>query len=205
MSKLIFLDTETTGLEAQVHGMHQLAGTIVINDEVVAKFEYKINPFKGCEVDREALEVSNTNTLDFLKYNTEEQVMFMFTQLLDRYNTRLVDDENKATLVTWARDPSFDVKFLKAFLERNSKYKVYDSYFWSNFIDVKSLASQHLLSERHKIDSFSLSVVARHLGIYIDESQLHKASYDAHLVRKVYEVVANTRIVDRKGLKKVRR
>lgn len=205
MNRIIFFDTETTGLDATVNGIHQLAGTIVINDEVAAKFDYKINPFKGCEVDVEALKVSKTCTLDFLKYNTEVQVMFMFTQLLDRYNKLAENKQDKFILATWARDPAFDVRFLSAFLKRNSSYDVFDTYFWSNFIDVKSLASQYLIGERHKLDSFSLAPVSKYLGIAVNESQLHKASYDAYLVRKVYEVVTNTKIVDKRVLRKVKR
>lgn len=186
-TKLIFFDTETTGLDPYVHGMHQLAGEIVIDGEVVAKFDYRINPFKGCKIDSDALKVSNTDVLNFRKYNKEFQVQYMLTNLLMDYK-QYSEKNDKFYLVGW-RAPEFDAKFLKAFFDRNSQMGTFDSYFWSNPIDVKVLATQYLIDKRPEMESFSLAPVAKYLDIEVDESQLHKASYDAYLCRKVYEIV----------------
>ncbi|MBF0577714.1 3'-5' exonuclease [Dysgonomonas sp. GY617] len=186
-TKLIFFDTETTGIDPYLHGMHQLAGEIVIDGEVVAKFDYRINPFKGCKIDNEALNVSHTNVLDFRKYNQEFQVLYMLTNLLLDYKS-YSNNNDKFYLVGW-RAPEFDVKFLKAFFDRNSSLGTFDSFFWSNPIDVKTLATQHLIDERPFMESFSLAPVAKYLDIEVDESKLHSAAYDAYLGRKVYEKV----------------
>ena len=188
MKKIIFFDTETTGLDHKVHGMHQLAGEIVINNEVVDQFEYKITPFKGCEVDREALAVSKTRSLDFLKYHKEYQVSFMFSDLLNQY-LDYKNPKDKFFLAGW-RVAEFDAKFLQAFFERNALLKdVFGSYFWSNPIDVKTLATQYLLDKRIEMPSFTLASVAQYLGIEVDESKLHSSTYDAYLCRIVYEIV----------------
>lgn len=188
MTKIIFLDTETTGLDPKVNGMHQLAGDIVIDGVVVDRFDYKINPFKGCEVSSEALAVSNTRSLDFLKYHKEYQVSFMFSDLLNKH----LDYKNKKDkffLAGW-RLPEFDVKFLQAFFERNSLLKeVFNSYFWSSPIDVKTLATQYLIEQRPEMPHFHLVYVAKYLGVEVDESQLHSAAYDAYLCRMVYETL----------------
>lgn len=196
MIKIIFFDTETTGIDSKINGMHQLAGEIVINDEVVDKFDYKINPFKGCEVDIKALAISNTKSLDFLKYHKEYQVSFMFSELLNKH----LDNKNKKDkffLAGW-RAPEFDVKFLEAFFDRNAGREYYKSIFRSNPIDIKTLATQYLIDECDNMIDFHLVTVAKYLGIEVDESQLHKAPYDAYLCRMVYNVVTNARIVDKK-------
>lgn len=203
MIKIIFFDTETTGLDSKIHGMHQLAGDIIIDHQLVDRFDYRINPFKECEIDKEALKISNTSCLDFMRYNKEFQVQYMLNELATKH-LNYADKTDKFFLAGW-RAPEFDVKFLQAFFNRNSSKEVYDSYFWSNPIDVKSLASQYLINERHKIVSFSLAPIARYLGVEVDESQLHKGSYDAYLCRKVYEIVTDTRIVDKKILRKIKR
>lgn len=186
--KLLFFDVETTGLDPRVHGIHQLAGEIMIDDKVVDKFEYRINPFKGCEVDNEALEISNTSSLDFLKYNKEFQVSFMLSEVLNKH----LDHKNKKDkffLAGW-RAPEFDVKFLQAFITRSPLlYGNFTSYFWSNSIDVKTLATQYLMEQRTEIESFSLAPVAKYLGIEVEESKIHSAAYDAYLCRKVYEII----------------
>lgn len=200
MIKVIFLDVETTGLDTVKCGIHQLAGTIVMNDEVIDRFDYRINPFKGCEVNEEALAVSNTQALDFLKYNQEWQVIHMFTQLLEKHKSYPKND--KFYLAGW-RVTEFDIKFLQSFFERNSLSKeIFDSYFWSNPIDVKTLATIRLMKERSYMKSFRLASVAKYLGVEVEESKLHTAAYDAYLCRKVYEIVNDVHVKDKKILKK---
>lgn len=203
MKKIIFFDTETTGLDPKINGMHQLAGEVVINNKVVEKFNYKINPFKGCITEKKALEVSNTSLLDFFKYNEEFQVHYQFTTMLEKY----IDPEDKRDrcfLAGW-RAPEFDVRFLQSFLKRNNVQGAYQKYFWTNTIDIKTLATQHLLDKRRVIDSFSLAPVAQHLGVEVDVSLLHTAAYDAFLCRKVYEVVTDTKITNRVLKKRLKR
>lgn len=203
MSKIIFFDTETTGLDPLKCGMHQLAGEVVVNDEVVDKFDYRINPFKECEVSYVALAISNTKALDFLKYNQEFQVLYMFTEKIYKYKEH-TKAKDKLFLATWARDPAFDVKFLKAFFERNKNTSTFESLFWSNFIDVKSLATHYLQERRHDIESFNLASVAKYLGIEVDESKLHSAMYDAYLCRMVYFKLPYTKL-DRVKKKLIKR
>lgn len=188
--KMIFFDVETTGLDPERHGIHQLAGDIVINDEVVDQFEYKVRPFDGCEIDDSALRISGANVLDFRRnHNKEFQVQYMMNAILRKYNPlfSIVDSTDKFFLAGW-RAPEFDIKFLKAFFKRNASIE-FDSVFWDSYIDVKSLAAQYFLKQRHEMESFSLAPVAKHLGIPVDESKLHSAAYDAYLCRKVYEIV----------------
>lgn len=186
--KIIFFDTETTGIDPKVNGMHQLAGEIVIDDKVVDKFDYRIDPFDGCVIDKEAMAISNTTSLDLMKYSKEFKICYMIDSLMQKH-LDFNDKKDKFYLAGW-RAPEFDVKFLQAFFQRNYFLKdVYNSYFWSNPIDVKTLATQYLIEQRTEIESFSLAPVAKYLGIEVEESKLHSAAYDAYLCRKVYEIL----------------
>lgn len=182
--KIIFFDTETTDLDPQLGGIHQLAGDIVIDGVIKAQFDYRINPFKEAVLNPESLKISNTSVLNLMRYAQEYQVQYMFSELLEQHGGL----EEKFFLAGW-RAPEFDVKFLRAFFVRNGSEILFDTYFWNNPIDVKSLASQYLIKERSKMKSFSLAHVARHLGIPVEEKELHKASYDTYLCRMVYEVI----------------
>ena len=187
MKKMLFFDVETTGLDWRVNGIHQLAGEIVIDNEVVEAFDFRIKPFKGCEINERALEVSNTKRSDFSLYLTGEEAYFRFYEMLEKY-VNCKDCKDKYFLAGW-RAPEFDVKFLQAFFERTAPEGIFNSYFWNNPIDVKVLATQCLINERAVMDSFSLAPVAKHLGVEVDESKLHSAAYDAYLSRLVYEIV----------------
>ena len=185
--KIIFFDTETTGLDPKVNGIHQLAGEIIIDDEEVEKFDYRIKPFKGSKIDPQALEVSNTKAIDFRKYDRESQIYFMLYEMFGKYQD-YQDKKDKFFLAGW-RAPEFDFKFLQAFYARNSQENTFNSSFWSNPIDVKVLATQYLMHQRPVMESFSLVSVAKYLGIEVDDSKLHSAAYDACLSRKIYEKV----------------
>lgn len=184
--KLLFFDVETTGLDPKVHGIHQLAGEIVLDGRVIRDFELKINPFKGYQTDVRAMEISKTSSLDLLKYQQEKIAFFNFKCMIEDYIVPHLND--RFFLVGW-RNPEFDNRFLQALFERNGCKDLFDSYFWSNSIDVKVLATQYLMDKRPIMESFSLAPVAGYLGIPVDQSKLHKASYDAYLTRKVYEIV----------------
>lgn len=185
--KIIFFDTETTGLDPKVNGIHQLAGEIAIGDEVFEKFDFRIKPFKGCKIDPKALEISNTKALDLKKYEKESQIYFLLYEILERH-LDYKDKKDKFFLAGW-RVPEFDVKFLQAFYERNTQGNIFKSYFWSNPIDIKVLATQYLIDKRQEMESFSLVSVAKYLGVEVNESKLHSAAYDAYLSRKIYEIV----------------
>jgi len=187
MKKILFFDVETTGLDWRVNGIHQLAGEIVINNEVVDFFDLRINPFNGCEIDKRALDVSNTKQSDFKQYRSEEDIYFVLYELLERH-VNYKNKKDKFFLAGW-RAPEFDVKFLQALFERNAPDGIFSSYFWNNPIDVKVLATQYLLNERADMESFSLAAAAKHLGVEVAESKLHSAAYDAYLSRMVYEIV----------------
>jgi DNA polymerase-3 subunit epsilon len=187
MNKIIFFDTETTGLDPKVNGIHQLAGEITIDDKVIERFDFRIKPFKGCEIDPKALEISNTNALDLKKYEQESQICFLLCEILERH-LDYKDKKDKFFLAGW-RMPEFDSKFLKALFERNNGADDFKSFFWSNPIDIKVLATQYLIDKRREMESFSLVSVAKYLGVEVDESKLHGAAYDAYLSRIIYEIV----------------
>lgn len=182
--KIIFFDTETTGLDWRVNGVHQLAGEIMINGDIVDGFNYRVQPFENCKMDKKSLEISNTSTEDILGYKKEPQVMLLFSLMLQKYNT----DGERFFLAGW-RVPEFDVHFLKALYKRNSVDDEFRKLFYSNYIDVKSLASQYLLSSRLEMSSFRLLPVAEYLGIKADKNKLHGAAYDAYLCRLIYQIV----------------
>ena len=57
MAKLIFIDTETTGLNPEKHSIVQCAGIIVIDGEEKFRFNLPICPRQGTRADPEALKI----------------------------------------------------------------------------------------------------------------------------------------------------
>lgn len=185
--KMLFFDVETTGKDPKVHGIHQLSGDIVVDDEFKESFNFKINPFKGCEIDPEAMAISNTTALDLMTYQKEDAAFYNFKHLIQSY-LNWSNKKDKFILVGW-RNPGFDDRFLEALFERHGSADDFKSLFWNHSIDVKVMATAYLRAKRHEMDSFSLAPVARFLGIEVIEAKLHDANYDTYLTRKVFDIV----------------
>lgn len=189
-TKIIFLDTETTGLDARQCGMHQLAGEVMIGRSVVSCFDIQMRPFKDCVIDDVSLGISRTTKRKLNSYSDEKKAYIVFQREIEQHLNHS-DVNDKFYLAGW-RLPEFDRPFLEAFFDRNafpSGEEVMKRYFWTNSIDVKTLATQYLLKHRDKIPHFTLEAVASYLGIKVETEKLHTAPYDAYLCRKVYEIV----------------
>ena len=65
MTKNLFIDIETTGLDFSNNGIVQISGIIEIDDVFKESFNYYIKPFPGDKIDKQAL-VANNLTINIL-------------------------------------------------------------------------------------------------------------------------------------------
>lgn len=184
--KLLYLDTETTGLDYRQHAMVQMAGSVVIDGEVKESFDFKMRPMDGQRIDPQALLVQNRTEDEVLAYSDPVSTFLAFRAILERYVDRY-DKADKFFLVGYRI--AFDEEFLREFFRRNDD-KYYGSYFWTPAIDVMVLAATYLLQDRANLPNFKLGTVAQHLGI-LPDAGLHDASVDIDLTRRVMKVVAS--------------
>lgn len=183
MSKLIFFDVETTGLNHWQSCIHQLSGLIEIDGEVVQEFNYRIQPHPAALISDEALAVGHTTRADLITFCTQIDVHKEFCLAMsphvDKYNSK-----DKFHLVGY-NSASFDNPFLRAFFKQCGD-DYFGSWFWSVPIDVMVLAGQYLMEDRPGMINFKQSTVARQFGIAIEDSRLHDAIYDVEVLRKIY-------------------
>lgn len=184
--KLLFFDLETTGIKYWKNGIHQISGEIVIDGETKETFNYNVCPNPQCEVDEAALQVCGVTREQIFAYPDMHEVYLEFVNMLSKYVDKYNKDD-KFFLVGY-NNASFDNSFLKAFFVQNGDSFFY-SWFWVNSIDVMVLATQHLMMKRHLMKDFKQETVARTLGIELDSSKLHDATYDIWLTRQIYEAV----------------
>jgi len=115
----------------------------------------------------------------------------VFTSILGKHISKF-DKTDKAHLVGYNNN-SFDDVFLGKWFEQNADDFMM-SWFFSDSLDVMTLASQYLLDRRSAMPSFKLKRVAQELGIEVDPLELHNAKYDVELTRKIYRVVTGLEI-----------
>lgn len=180
--KRLFVDVETTGIDSRIHTIHQLAGCLEIDGDVVENFDWKIKPYEGCVINPRALEVSHITVEDIMNYPPEDEGYFEFKNMLGRHIS-VFNKEEKFFIIGY--NVKFDTDMLYQMFIRNDDMYFY-SLCWGNVIDVMSLASDILADIRHEMPDFTLFTVAKQMGIIVDESKLHDAGYDIEITRALY-------------------
>ena len=180
--KRLFVDVETTGIDSRIHTIHQLAGCLEIDGDVVENFDWKIKPYEGCVINPRALEVSHITVEDIMNYPPEDEGYFEFKNMLGRHIS-VFNKEEKFFIIGY--NVKFDTDMLYQMFIRNDDMYFY-SLCWGNVIDVMSLASDILADIRHEMPDFTLFTVAKQMGIIVDEAKLHDAGYDIEITRALY-------------------
>ncbi len=181
--KLFFFDLETTGVNFWQHGIHQISGCIEIDGEVRECFDFKIAPNPAAKIDQAALDIGGV-TLEQIQGYAHMSIGYLaLVGLLGKYVDKYKKTD-KFYLVGF-NNASFDNPFLRAFFVQNGD-NYFGSWFWSNPLDTFILATPVLMRERAGMTDFKLKTVCRQMGIEVDESRLHEASYDINLTRELY-------------------
>lgn len=194
--KILFLDLETTGTKFWKNGIHQISGCVEIDGNIKEYFDFKVRPNDQAEIDLDALKVSGITLEDVMQYTPMNKIYQMFESMLTKYIKKF--DKQDKFFICGYNCASFDSPFLRAWFVQNARTKkdadfgnYFGSWFWSSTLDVMVLAAEKLKNERHLMTDFKLSTVAKHLGINVDDSQLHNAIYDIEITRQAYYLCTN--------------
>ena len=186
MIKEFYYDLETTGLDAEKSAIHQLAGMIVIDNEIKEKFDFRIKPFPNAIITQDAMDVCKVKEENILQYPEHtiqyKNIITMLSKYVDKYNKK-----DKLHTIGYNISRYDDVFFRNFFKMNGDEY--YNSWFWYPCLDVATIAGEYLKPERPCLDDFKQSTVAKYLGVNIDESRLHEAGYDVELCFEIYKKV----------------
>lgn len=186
--KIFFFDLETTGLLYWKHGIHQISGMVDIDGEVKESFNFNVQPYPTAAIDPDALKVANKTAEEIQAYPAIQKVYQNIIEMLAKYVDRF-NKQDKFFLCGY-NNASFDNAFFRAFFVQNFD-NYFGSYFWSSSLDVMVLATHYLLKKRKAMLDFKLKTVAVQMGIEVDESKLHDATYDIELTREMYYIITN--------------
>ncbi|MGE5681835.1 MAG: exonuclease domain-containing protein [Bacillota bacterium] len=183
--KYFFNDTETTGTNFRIHGIVQLAGMIVYEEngkfETKERFNFEVAPFPQDVIEDEALQISGRTRGEVELYRNPIEVhadlMDILARHCDKYNK-----QDKLFFIGY--NAPFDSDFIRKWFEKcNDKY--FGSWFWSPAIDVMSKAADQLKPIRHTLPNFKLQTVADYLGISA-EGDYHDALKDIEVTKQMY-------------------
>lgn len=187
----MFYDLETTGTDVRKHSIHQIAGLIEVNGVVREKFNIYSRPHPKALFEEGALKACGKTKEELLSYQDMKQAHKEFKAILGKYIDPF-DKKSKAWAVGF-NNRYFDDVFLHAWFKQNGDEFI-GSLLWVDTLDTMVLASQYLIERRHTMPSFKLHRVAKTLGLIVDDSKLHDASYDVTLTRQIYRIVTGLEI-----------
>ena len=181
MNKIIFIDTETGGVNPEKSALIQLSGIIRIDKKDVEKFNFYIKPFENSEVTEKALEVQG-RTLEELKtdkYVEEKEVYKQFINILDKYIDKY-DRTDKFIVAGY--NVRFDVDILKAFFQRHGNNFLF-SYLDSSMLDpLYSIRLLQIAEVLPVLENNKLETWCKHFGI---ELKAHDSLEDIEATKKL--------------------
>ena len=186
--KVLWLDTETTGLDPAANRITEVAARYENYDAVGAGAVRDFHRYVCHEqypadymAPGGAGELTGLTPEILAERGVPERVAYgdlqaFLNQCVDRFNKR-----DKMVLAGYC--VHFDDGFLRALFERYDN-KYYGSYFWKKSLDVASIVMHAVLRKRiPPLDDYKLKTVCNHLGV---ENDAHGAVSDALATRAVY-------------------
>ena len=121
-----------------------------------------------------------------MQYPSIESVYKKLISILGKYCNKY-DKQDKFFFAGY--NTYFDFHMLRQFFDDNGD-KYFGSWFWSNPIDIMSLATTMLIGKRQSLVNFKLVTVASSLGFIVDENKAHDALYDIYMTKWIYDEYA---------------
>jgi DNA polymerase-3 subunit epsilon len=187
MKKVIYIDTETTGLDKVKHGLRELAYIVEIDGEEVESGLFKINPLtynKEVEIDPKALEISKKTLEDLTgdEYTDSRYCFSSLIELLDKY----IDKFNKEDkFIINGYNTSFDIGFIQEwFTDNNNKF--YGAYFNYKDLDVFALVKYLKYLGYINTKNDKLETICNHFDIDI---AAHNALDDIKATKKLNDLL----------------
>lgn len=179
MSKILWLDIETSGLDCRRNDVLQLAALVEIDGEIVEEKRFYFRPTNGSKVDKKALEVNGLKLKDVLNYPLAKDTLGKFKAMLTKYVDKF-DKEDKFVLAGYY--VQFDLNFLReTFKKQGDNY--FGSWFFAPVIDVQTFVAICIARFNLRMKNYRLETVCERMGIKL---RAHDAMSDIRATRRVY-------------------
>lgn len=178
--KILYVDTETTGLSAYKNDVIQIGGIIEINGKQVEEFNIRCQPFDYNTIEAKALECNGMTIDELKKLQSPEKAYQQLTKILNKYVNKY-DKTDK--FIPAGQNVKFDLDMLQQFFVKNK-----DSYFYSfidrHFLDLQSISAFFQMLGYIEFPNLKLETVANKLGIQFDA---HDALEDIRATRAAFK------------------
>jgi DNA polymerase III subunit epsilon len=182
--KVLYFDTETTGLKHWENEIVQLAGIVEVDGEVKEKFNIYLRPDKLDKIEQEALDIQGKTKEEILAYPDRRSGFNEFLALLDRH----IDKYNKLDkFIVAGQNIRFDMGFVRAFF-KNMGHSYFGSYFGGEELDSRLLYIALMLASRvDKLTKMRLTNICSALGVDLENA--HDAMADIQATYDILQIM----------------
>jgi len=183
--KMLYLDTETTGLNAETDELISISG-IIENTGRIEEFDFMMCPQCVEDIKPEILGITGLTKEEIKTFEGPAIVYYKLIKLFDRHINKF-DRSDKFTVVGY--NVRFDVSFLHAFFKQNKNDYLFS--YLGDQLDVYEMTKIYrFVSTREGstslIKSLKLSDICEHFSIKFDA---HKSIEDIRATRKLFETL----------------
>jgi len=180
--KILWIDTETTGLNPFEHDIVSIALIVEINGEVKDELYLKIQPINPENITDEALKINGFTREELSTFLPPREGLNKILRFLEKYVDKYKKNktmEDKFVLAGY--NVTFDSAMLSEFCKKLG-YKYLGALVDYHKIDIASLVLFLKMHNKIKIDGFKLVNVAEYLQASI---QAHDAQSDIRATREI--------------------
>jgi DNA polymerase-3 subunit epsilon len=180
--KILWIDTETSGLDPKKNDPLIISGIVEINGEVYSEFTVKSAPIEWDSVSRKALKVNGITLEELAEFPKPDRALELFKKKLGDYVNKF-NKEDKFYIGGY--NVRFDLNFMSEWFKKQDD-KYFGSWFNWKMVDVMSLL--HTLDFRgvFTFKNYKLKTITESLGI---GHSAHKAESDIAVTREIYHVL----------------
>ncbi|MGD2071868.1 MAG: 3'-5' exonuclease [Candidatus Thorarchaeota archaeon] len=180
--KILWIDTETTGLNPFEHDIVSLALIVEINNEVKDELYLKIQPINWNTINDEALKVNGFTKEELKTFDKPQEALKKVLRFLEKYVDKYKKNksmEDKFVLAGY--NVTFDSAMLAEWCKKLN-YKYLGALIDYHKLDIASLILFLKMHNKIQIEGFKLVKVAEYLQASI---QSHDAQSDIRATREI--------------------
>ncbi len=184
--KVIWIDTETTGLDYKIHGLREVGFLIEIEGVIKERGLLHINTMsynKEKYLSRYVRDTMKVSEEALSKYPTSEKQNVAFENILYKY-IDLKNKDDKFMIAGFNVD--FDIEFLKDWFKDADEDELFNNYFGYKTLDVLGLVRHFKYLKIFETKNNKLETLCKHFGIDIDA---HEALSDIEATKKLHEIL----------------
>lgn len=183
--KILYIDTETTGLDPKANDIIQISGLVEIDGNIEEEFDIFMQPYDYSSVSQQALAIHG-NSIEKIKtfqepHKAHTELINLFSKYVNKFSSNKSDK-----FVCCGQNVRFDMDFMRQFFVKSG-----DPYFGSWFdyhcIDLMALTSFLKYAGVLNVPNLKLETVAKHFG---HEFNAHSAIDDIRMTRQLIKELA---------------